>query len=180
MVDGAKEELEAGVGRHGCPKYSLEECEHSLQGGVDYTQGRGHRALNGSQCGATQKAMKLQQLLVVCALITWRLLRAVGAEPRRSLRLAKKKVTMGRQGTMDNPEVLPYYMEAVESGYARTRERGLRNMSEEEDIPGEVFDRDSINTEEHGDPWRSSRTVACPDCSGWLPPWVGDIQLHTG
>ena len=35
VADGAKEKLVAGVGRHGCPKYSLEECEDSLQGGVD-------------------------------------------------------------------------------------------------------------------------------------------------
>ena len=35
------------------------------------------------------------------------------AEPRRSLRLAKKKVTMGRLGTVatvDYPEMLHYYM----------------------------------------------------------------------
>ena len=36
--------------------------------------------------------------------------------PRRSLRLARKKVTMGLMGTVDNPEVLPYYMAAVQSG----------------------------------------------------------------
>ena len=95
------------MGRHGCPKYGLEECEHSLQGGVDYTQGGGHIALHGSQCGATQMAMKLQQLLVVCALITWRLLRADGVKLRRSLRLAKKMVTMGRQGNVEDPDVLP-------------------------------------------------------------------------
>ena len=69
MADGAKEELEAEVGRHRCPKYGLEECEDSLQGGVDNTQGRGHRALHGSQRGPTQMAMKLRQLIVVCALI---------------------------------------------------------------------------------------------------------------
>ena len=34
----------------------------------------------------------------------------------RSLRLAKKKVTMGRLRTVDFPEVLPYYMEAVKRG----------------------------------------------------------------
>ena len=33
--------------------------------------------------------------------------------PRRSLRLANKKVTMGRLGTVYSPEVLPYYMAAV-------------------------------------------------------------------
>ena len=54
-------------------------------------------------------------------------------EPRRSLRLAKKKVTMGRLGTVDNPELLPYYMEAVESGYAGTRQINPRVFLEEED-----------------------------------------------
>ena len=51
-------------------------------------------------------------------------------EPRRSLRLAKKNLTMGPQGTMDNPEVLPYYMEAVESGYAGTKQRDMRGVTE--------------------------------------------------
>ena len=73
-----------------------------------------------------------------------------GVEPRRSLRLAKKSVTMGRQGTVDDPEVLPYYMEAVESSYAGTRKRGPRNVSEE-DIPEEAPDRDSVNAAEQGD-----------------------------
>ena len=48
----------------------------------------------------------------------------VGVEPRRRLRLAKKKVTMGRKGTLDDPEVRPYYMEAVKSAYAGTRKEG--------------------------------------------------------
>ena len=56
-------------------------------------------------------------------------------EPRRSLRLAKKSVTMGRLGTVDDPEVLPYYMEAVERGYAGTRQITLRGVTEEEDAP---------------------------------------------
>ena len=56
-------------------------------------------------------------------------------EPRRSLRLAKKKVTMGRLGTVDDPEVLPYYMAAVKSGYAGTRQNNPRVFSEEEDAP---------------------------------------------
>ena len=56
-------------------------------------------------------------------------------EPRRSLRLAKKKVTMGRLGTMDDPEVLPYYMAAVESGYAGTSQTNPRVFSEEEVAP---------------------------------------------
>ena len=64
-------------------------------------------------------------------------------EPRRSLRLAKKNVTMGRHGTMDNPEVLPYYMEAVESGYAGTRQRKTRGVTEEEDTPVQASDGQS-------------------------------------
>ena len=58
-------------------------------------------------------------------------------EPRRSLRLAKKKVTMGRQGTVDDPEVLPYYMAAVERGYAGARQSDPRVFPEEEDTPME-------------------------------------------
>ena len=38
-------------------------------------------------------------------------------EPRRSLRLAKKKVTMREEKRSHNPEHLPYYMEAVEQGH---------------------------------------------------------------
>ena len=75
------------------------------------------------------------------------------AEPRRSLRLAKKKVTMGRLGTVatvDDPEVLPYYMEAVERGWAGTRQRGLRNKPEREEVPGEVSDRHFDHPEELG------------------------------
>ena len=37
-------------------------------------------------------------------------------EPRRSSRLAKKKVTVGDSEKEDNREELPYYMEAVETG----------------------------------------------------------------
>ena len=66
-----------------------------------------------------------------------------GVEPRRSLRLAKKSVNMGRQGTVDDPEVLPYYMEAVESGYAGTRQRNTRGVTEEEDTPVQASDGQS-------------------------------------
>ena len=48
----------AGVGRHGCPQYGLEESEDSLQGGVDREdrqlpagQLTRHQALQGSQEG---------------------------------------------------------------------------------------------------------------------------------
>ena len=54
-------------------------------------------------------------------------------EPRRSLRLAKKKFNMGRLGTVDDPELLPYYMAAVKSGYPGTRQIDPRVVSEEED-----------------------------------------------
>ena len=43
--------------------------------------------------------------------------------PRRSTRLAKKRVNMGAQGTVDDPEILPYYMDAVEQGWAGTKKR---------------------------------------------------------
>ena len=85
-----------------------------------------------------------------------------GVEQRRSLRLAKKSVTMGRQGTLDDPEVLPYYIEAVESGYAGTRKRGPRNVSEE-DIPEEAPDRDSVNATEQGDTGMDSGEAAGED-----------------
>ena len=61
-------------------------------------------------------------------------------EPRRSLRLAKKNMTIGRQGTVDDPEVLPYYMEAVKSGYAGTRQSTVRGVTEEEDTPLQASD----------------------------------------
>ena len=64
-------------------------------------------------------------------------------EPRRSLRLAKKNVTMGAQGTMDNPEVLPYYMQAVDSGYLGTRKRNVKAFIEEEDTPMQASDGQS-------------------------------------
>ena len=56
-------------------------------------------------------------------------------EPRRILRLAKKKVTMGRLGTVDYHKVLPYCMAAVESGYAGTRQINPKVLSEEENSP---------------------------------------------
>ena len=77
-------------------------------------------------------------------------------EPRRSLRLAKKNVTIGRQGIVEDPGVLAY-------GYAGTRKRGLGNMLEEEDISGEVSNRDSINTKEQGDPYEGSGEAAGED-----------------
>ena len=47
-------------------------------------------------------------------------------------------------------------MKTVESGYAGTRKMGLKNMPEEEEISGEVSDRDSINTKKHTDPGEGS------------------------
>ena len=49
--------------------------------------------------------------------------------------MAKKKVTLGSLGTVDDPEVLPSHMAAVESGYAGTRQNDPRVLSEEEDAP---------------------------------------------
>ena len=56
-------------------------------------------------------------------------------EPRKSWVQAKYSLTMGRLGTVDDPEVLPYYMEAFENGYAGTRQSILRGVTEEEDTP---------------------------------------------
>ena len=36
---------------------------------------------------------------------------------------------------MDDPEVLPYNMEAVESGYAGTRKGDMRGVTKQEDSP---------------------------------------------
>ena len=44
-------------------------------------------------------------------------------EPRRSTSLAKKRVSMGPQGTVDDPDILAYYMEAVKQGWASTKKR---------------------------------------------------------
>ena len=55
-------------------------------------------------------------------------------EPRRSARLAKKKVTMEDTEKEDNPEKLPYYMEAVENGYAGTSQRNHTTPQEEEGV----------------------------------------------
>ena len=38
--------------------------------------------------------------------------------PRRRLRLARKRVIIGTQEEANNPESLPYYMNAVEEGRA--------------------------------------------------------------
>ena len=38
-----------------------------------------------------------------------------------------------------------YYIEAVESGWAGTKKRGPRKELEEEIVPGDISDRDSIN-----------------------------------
>ena len=60
-------------------------------------------------------------------------------------------MTTGHLGTVDNPEVLPYYMEAVERGWAGTRKRGPRNNPERggDDVPCEISDRDSGDPKEH-------------------------------
>ena len=71
------------------------------------------------------------------------------AAPRRSLRLAKKSVTLGAQGTVDDPEGLPYYMQAVERGYAGIRQSMATPAIEEEDTPEQVA-RGHPDSEEQG------------------------------
>ena len=46
-------------------------------------------------------------------------------------------MTTGHQGNVDDPEVLPCYMEAFERGLAGTRKRGPRNDPEGDDVPCE-------------------------------------------
>ena len=64
---------------------------------------------------------------------------------------------------MNNPEVLPYYMEAVKSGYAGTRKRGPRNVPEEEALPEEASDRDSVDATEQGVTGKGSGEAAGED-----------------
>ena len=45
----------------------------------------------------------------------------------------RKKVTLEDTGKEDNPEELPYYMEAVENGYAGTRQRNRTTQPEEKE-----------------------------------------------
>ena len=54
-------------------------------------------------------------------------------KPRRSARLAKNRVTLGDIGTVDDPGGLPYYMEAIETGYAGPRQSDPTVLSVEED-----------------------------------------------
>ena len=71
--------------------------------------------------------------------------------PRRSLGLAKKSVTMGAQGSMDDPEGLPCYMQAVESGYAGISRSMAMPDIEEEDTPEQVASGQSYTVEQDGD-----------------------------
>ena len=52
---------------------------------------------------------------------------------------------------MDNPEVLPYYMQAVDSGYLGTRKRNVKAFIEEEDTPMQASDGQSatVGQEDH-------------------------------
>ena len=47
--------------------------------------------------------------------------------------MAKKSVTMGAQGTVDDTEGLPYYMQDVRRGYAGIRQSIVMPAMEEED-----------------------------------------------
>ena len=81
------------------------------------------------------------------------------APPRRSLRLAKKSVTMGVQGTVDDPEELPYFMQAMGSRYTGTsqsmvmlavevddshKQAALEQSDVEEQDGGEVLDEGAV------------------------------------
>ena len=55
-------------------------------------------------------------------------------EQTESRRLAKKRVTIGRHRTLDDPKVLHYYMEAVKRGRAGTRKKCPRNDLEESEV----------------------------------------------
>ena len=68
--------------------------------------------------------------------------------PRRSLRLAKKKVKMGLQGTVHDPEVLPFYMAAVESRYAGTRKNNPRVFLEEEEQQERMVQEEAVMDKE--------------------------------
>ena len=68
--------------------------------------------------------------------------------PRRSLRLAKKKVTMGLLGTVHDPEVLSYHMAAVESGHAGTRQNNPRVFPEEEEQQERMVQEEAVMDEE--------------------------------
>ena len=73
-------------------------------------------------------------------------------EPRRSPWLAKKKVTMGLLRTVDDPKKLPYYMAAVKSGYAGTRQNNPRVFSEEEEAPTpEIGEHQELLVQEEAD-----------------------------
>ena len=71
---------------------------------------------------------------------------------------------MGRLGTIDDPEVLPYYMESVKSGWAGTKKRGPRNEPERDEVPGEISDRDSGDPKEHNGSGKGSG-----EASGGVP-----------
>ena len=69
-------------------------------------------------------------------------------EPRRSLSLAKKRVTVGLQETAYDPEVLPYYMAAVGSGYAGTRQNTPRVLPEEGEQQEGMVQEEAVMDEE--------------------------------
>ena len=73
-------------------------------------------------------------------------------EPRRSLRLAKKRVSWSKKraaGDCGQPEVLPYYMEAVERGWAGTKKKCPRKVPEETEVSAEVSNE--VSREVSGD-----------------------------
>ena len=61
-----------------------------------------------------------------------------------------RRVTMGAQGTMDNPEELPYCMQAVGSGYAGTSQSMAMLAVEEEDSLEQAAMEQSVDEEQDG------------------------------
>ena len=99
-------------------------------------------------------------------------------EPRRSLRLAKKKVTMGRLGKVDDPEVLPYCMAAVESGYAGTRQINPKVFSEEEDAPlQDISEQQELTEQETRRRPRSRPRRVSRSCGVVVPGTSWDVLL---
>ena len=57
---------------------------------------------------------------------------------------------MGAQRTVDTPEELPYYMQAVESGYAGTSQSMVMPAVEEEDTHKQTALEQSVAEEQKG------------------------------
>ena len=65
--------------------------------------------------------------------------------------MTKNRLIMGAQGTVDDPEELPYYMQAVGSGYAGTSQSMVMLAVEEEDSHKQAALEQSDVEEQDGD-----------------------------